>query len=183
MRSAAAQLPPAPPDFRAVYEQWFGYVWRTLQRLGVRESDLPDAAQEVFVVVHRRLPDFDPTRPIGPWLGGIAFRVAVAERRRARHRRERLTEGAVLAQRPSTGPCPEQAALAAARRRRVLAALDTLDADRRAVFVLHELEGHSCPEIAEALSVPLNTVYSRLRVARQRFKQAAVRLRRREGET
>lgn len=171
----------APPEFREVYEAWFDYVWRTLRRLGVREADLADATQEAFVVVHRRLPSFEVELPVGPWIAGIAFRVAAQERRRARHRRERLTDFACDST-AGGGATPEEAAMTAQRARRVLAALDTLDLDRRVVFVLHEMDGTSCPDIARALEVPTNTVYSRLRVARERFKAAIDRLRLRDGE-
>ena len=182
MRSAVAEAVPAMPDFREVYDLHFDHVWRTLRRLGVRESDLGDATQEVFVVVHRRLSDFDPTRPIWPWLVGIAHRVAAAERRRARHRRERLTEAATLARTADGGPDPETVAVTVQRRNRVFDALDALDTDRRVVFVLHEMDGIPCPQIAEVLGVPLNTVYSRLRVAQGRFKAAINRLRLQKGE-
>ncbi len=175
MNAAAAT---AMPEFRAIYEDFFDYVWRTLRRMGVREADLADAAHEVFVVVHRRLPDFDPARPLAPWIGGIVYRVAVHEQRRARHRRERLTAPDDLP-RPTSSRDPEQAALAAERARRVLMALRALDIKRRAVFVMHELDGLACPEIAEALGVPLNTVYSRLRAARTRFRAALERMRER----
>ncbi len=88
----APQVVAELPEFRDVYEAWFDYVWRTLRRLGVREADLGGATQEAFVVVYRRLSTFDASRPVGPWVAGITFRVAAQERRRARHRRERLTD-------------------------------------------------------------------------------------------
>lgn len=178
MTVAAATAAPAPPDFRAIYEDFFDYAWRTLRRLGVREADLADAVHEVFVVVHRRLPEFDADRPLAPWIRGIVYRVAIHEQRRARHRRERLTAPADL---PHTarGRDPEQAALHAERAQRVLVALRALDIKRRAVFVMHELDGVPCPEVAEALGLPLNTVYSRLRVARKRVGATLRRMRER----
>jgi len=182
MKSATAAAAPAPPDFRETYEAYFARVWRTLRRLGVREGDLSDAAQEVFVIVHRRFDDFDASRPMGPWLAGIAHRVAAAERRRARHKRERLTEAHVLADRADPRPDPEAAAATAQRRRRVYDALDALDDDHRVVFVLHEMEGLPCPQIAKTLGVNVNTVYSRLRSAQLRFRAAIRRLRLRKGE-
>lgn len=165
-----------PPDFRAIYEAFFDYVWRTLRRLGVREADLADATHEVFVVVHRRLGDFEPDRPLAPWIGGIVYRVAIHEQRRARHRRERLVDPHTLPQ-AAGGPDPERQAMTRQRAERVLTALRALDLDRRVVFVMHEMDGVPCPEIAEALGVPVNTVYSRLRVARGRFRAAVARLR------
>lgn len=168
------------PTFKSVYAAHFKYVWRTLSRLGVREAELEDAAQEVFVVVHRKLGEYDPARPIKPWLCGIAHRVATAERRRARHRRERLCES------PAAGAVakgsPEGTLALRQRFMRVRAALQALDADQRVVFVMHEMEEIGCPEIAAVLEIPVNTVYSRLRRGRGRFKAELHRLRCEGGE-
>lgn len=177
--------PPEPlrataPGFAAVYSAHFSYVWRTLARLGVRDAELEDAAQEVFVVVHRRLESFDPTRPIKPWLCGIAHRVATAERRRARHRREELCEQP--ARRAIARGTPEKRIALQQRFARVRAALEALDPDQRVVFVMAEMEEIACPDIADALGVPLNTVYSRLRRGRERFAAALSALRQQEGE-
>ena len=76
------------PSFRAIFEAELTYVWNALRKLGVHPSDLEDVAHEVFVVVHRHLGDYDPTRPLRPWLFGICVRVASDYRRLARHRRE-----------------------------------------------------------------------------------------------
>lgn len=175
--NAAARPEPAPetPSLSAIYRDNFRVVWSTLARLGVRRAELEDAVQEVFLVVHRRLDDYDPRRPIRPWLLGIAYRVATAERRRARHHREELTDdprkGAIA------GSDPEGEVIARRRAERIHRALDTLDDERRAVFVMYEMQAVSGPEIAEALGIPVNTVYSRLRVARERFRRAVEALR------
>ncbi len=171
---------PQRPDFTQTYDAWFHYVWRMLRRLGVREAELGDATQEVFITVHRRLADFDPRLPIGPWIAGITYKVAGHERRRARHHREHLTEDEILTAVRSNQPDPEQAAVTAQRAVRVYEALGTLDMDQRVVFVMHEMDGTGCPEIAAALSIPLNTVYSRLRLARGKFESAIARQRRGE---
>lgn len=171
--------PPPRPSLTAIYRDNFRIVWSTLARLGVRRAELEDATQEVFLVVHRRLPDYDPRRPIRPWLLGITYRVATAERRRARHHREELTDdprkGAV------SGNTPEAEVIARRRADRIHRALQTLDPERRAVFVMYEMQGVACTEIAEALGIPVNTAYSRLRVARERFRRAIDALRT-EGE-
>lgn len=167
------------PAFAAIYAAHFSYVWRTLGRLGVREAELEDAAQEVFVVVHRRLDSYDPARPIKPWLCGIAHRVATAERRRARHRRETLCEAP--ARDAISGSTPEKRVALRQRFDRVRAALRALDPDQRVVFVMAEMEEIACPDIADALGIPLNTVYSRLRRGRKRFKAELEALRRRGG--
>jgi RNA polymerase sigma-70 factor (ECF subfamily) len=155
--------------FREIYDREFGYVWSTLKRFGVWERELEDGAHEVFLVVHRRLHEFDRSRPLKPWLCGIAFRVASDFRRRAQNRREVVSDEvvAVDTQRASDGVVADKESKAL-----VHAALDTLDTDKRAVFVLHELEGYAMPEIALIVEAPLNTCYSRLRLARERFADA-----------
>lgn len=163
---------PERPAFESVYRAEFSYVYRALRHLGAREAEVEDLAHDVFVVVHRKLAEYDPERPIRPWLFGIAYHVA------ARHR-ERAAVRAEIA----TGDPPERAAPEPRADERVAAreawaavqrALGELDLDQRGVLVMHDLEGHAAPEIAAALGVPLNTVYSRLRLARAKLV-AAVR--------
>lgn len=159
-------VPPLPAA-EDIYRTELPYVWNFLRRLGIRQQgDLEDLAQEVFFKAFRGLHRFDPTRPLRPWLLGIAFRVAADFLALAKHRRETLGEPFDVAD-ESRGP--EDLAAAAQDRRRVLAAIQAIGLDRRPVFVMHELNGHTAPEIAEALGLPLNTVYSRLRVARAEF--------------
>lgn len=170
--------PPAP-DFAAVFEAELSYVHRALCRLGVRSADLEDLTHDVFLVVHESLPRFDARRPMRPWLFGIAFRVASDYRRRARFRREVPGEAEDAVD--VSPPVDEQLAADEARRL-VLRALDQIELDRRAVLVMHDIDGHGVPEIAEALAIPLNTAYSRLRLARADFKAAVRRLRPAGGE-
>lgn len=160
-------------DLPAVYRQEFAYIWRTLQRLGVADNDLEDLVHEVFVVVHRRFADYDQERPLRPWLFGIALRIASKHRRRPRHRIEVI--GDVEVTDPSSGADEHLATRQA--RERVLRLLQTLDLNRRAVFVMADLDGWSVPEIAETLQIPLNTAYSRLRSARKLFAAASRRMR------
>lgn len=175
---------PARPALPQIYEECFGYVWTCLKRLGVWERDLEDATHDVFLVVHRRLPDYDPARPLKPWLAGIATRVASEFRRRAQHRRETLSEdGEMELHRSSTSATPSRgfgrsipaadvALVDKQRRDLVIAALERLDFDRRTVLVLHDIEGHAMPEVAAVLDVNLNTLYARLRAARADFAAA-----------
>lgn len=173
--------PVAPPlDFRAVFEEGFEGVVHSLRRLGVREADLEDLAHDVFVVAYRRLADYDPTRPVRAWLFGIALRLAAAYRRRA-HRRLEVAD-ADAAEVVDPQPLAEGMLADEQRRQLVLEALEALDLDKRAVLVMHDLEGHPMPIVAETLEVPLNTAYSRLRLARDQFKTAVHRLRLRRGE-
>ena len=164
-----------PTTFQAIYEAEFAYVWNTLRRLGVRGDDLKDVAHDVFVVAFRRLADYDATRPVRPWLFGIAFRVVAHVRRREQADPERSPAG--VEELASTGAGPEESLAASQDRQRVARALEALDLDRRAVFVMHELDGQAVPEIARTLAIPLNTAYSRLRLARRDFVDAVKRTR------
>jgi RNA polymerase sigma-70 factor, ECF subfamily len=159
------------PDFTAVYRAHFAYVIRALRRLGVREADLPDLAHDVFVVVHRKLSSFDPSRPMKPWLFGIAFRTALDKKRKHASFKESLSDDAGER---NASPTPAADDLVAAREAHdvVMRALDALNDDQRAVFVMHELEGLSMPEICDVVDAPLNTLYSRLRLARDAFTTA-----------
>lgn len=163
------------PTFRQLYERHFDHVWHTLRRFGVADRELEDAAHDVFVIVHRKLGAFDPQRSARAWLSGIAWRVAADTRRRAHHRREQLDARAGI-ERHDRLPTPDRVVEAREARMLVEDALETLDLDRRAVLVLCDIDGASGPEAAEALGVPLNTVYSRLRSARSLFGAAVRRL-------
>jgi RNA polymerase sigma-70 factor (ECF subfamily) len=164
-------------EFGTLYESEFSYIWHALRRLGVPERDREDLCHDVFVILYRAWADYDTARPLRPWLFGIAFRVASDYRRRARHRFEVPGE----CDSADTAPIADEHVAVSEQRRLIQEALATLDLDRRAVFVMHDLDGHAMPEIAAALAVPLNTCYSRLRLARQQFA-AAVR-RRQPGES
>jgi len=161
-------------DFDEIYEQEFGYVWKSLQRLGIRGSDLSDLTHEVFLRVFRGLGDYDPLRPLRPWLFGIAFRTA-SEHRRAQYRHREVGE---IDQPDTDAPAADQVVSAEEDRRLVLKALESLSMDRRAVLVLHEIDGLTVPEISRALGVGLNTAYSRLRRGLIDFEKAVRRLRR-----
>ena len=159
------------PELHEVFRAEASYVWNTLRRLGVRTADLEDVTHDVFMVVHRKWDDFDPARPVRPWLFGIALRVASDYRRSARVQRERVTDDV---DREAHGPSTEEQVEQARRRALVITALDALSDEQRVVFVRHELEGAAMPEIATEAGIPINTAYSRLRLARERFV-AAVR--------
>jgi RNA polymerase sigma-70 factor (ECF subfamily) len=170
-RKPAQRAEAARPSLPEIYESCFGYVWTCLKRLGVWDRDLEDAVHDVFLVVHRRLGDYDQTRPIKPWLAGISARVASEFRRRAQHRREVVTEDVEM-EAQSTIPAADTTLSDKQRRELVLRALDHLEFDRRTVLVLHDIEGHAMPEISETLEVNVNTLYARLRAARADFGAA-----------
>ena len=164
--SAAVQLVPPVVDGRELYRSELAYVWSTLRRLGTARADLEDLTHEVFLIALERLPRFDASRPMRPWLFGIAFRVWVGKRRKGQ--KEELTE-APEAEAP--GASPEAQAVRAQQQRMVEEALAALEPNRRAVFIMHDIDGHSAPDISRELEVPLNTVYSRLRLAREELVQ------------
>jgi RNA polymerase sigma-70 factor (ECF subfamily) len=158
-----------PAELEAIYRAELPYVYRSLQRLGVRPVDIEDLAHDVFIAVHRRFAEYDRARPIRPWLFAFAYRIAADYRRLARHRRERPDHGD---EPPDERARPDDQLAEAEGRRRVLAALEGLALDRRAVLVMHDLDGYGIPEVGRALGIPLNTAYSRLRLARRDFEQA-----------
>jgi RNA polymerase sigma-70 factor (ECF subfamily) len=161
-------------SLEGLYDSEFIYVWNSLRRLGIRDADLPDLTHDVFVKAFSSLHEYDKQRPLQPWLFGVAFRVAMDFRRLARHRREVFGKKHECA---DDGPSASEQLEAAEGRQRVLEILEGIEASRRAVFVMRELNGHSVREIAEALSIPVNTVYSRLRLAWIDFGRRARRLR------
>lgn len=165
-----------------IHDAHADFVFRTLQRLGIPASDLEDVLQEVFLVVHRRLHTFDGSSRLSTWLYGICLRVAAAHRRRAYFRRERATStfDDTIADEP--GSDPESLALREEARSRLERALDTLSLEKRAVFVMFEIDGLSTNQIAEIIGTPVGTVYSRLSVARADFARAVERQAKRDGQ-
>ena len=182
-RAVPRPLPSAQPqapvlDLATVYEAYFRYVWRCLRSLGVRDSQLEDALQDVFIVVQRRLPEFDGRAAVRTWLYAIALRVARKYRERARREPASL-EAAREADPELSAPHDPSGDQEHESERLVLArrALSALDDDKREIFVLARVEQMSAPEIANVLRIPLNTVYSRLRTARLAFEAEIARLR------
>jgi RNA polymerase sigma-70 factor (ECF subfamily) len=166
-------MPAEGPDFAAIFRSEFSYVWNTLARLGIRAVDLEDASHELFCHVHRKLPTYDASRPLRPWLFGFAFRLAADYRRLSRHRLE-LT--GLEVERADPAPSTIDQLISAEERALIETALTLVPLERRAVLILHEIDGTPVPVIAAALSLPLNTTYSRLRLARADLASAVKRL-------
>jgi RNA polymerase sigma-70 factor (ECF subfamily) len=160
-------------DFNRLYEAELDYVWASLRRLGVPSASLEDICHDVFVTAWRKIADYDPNRPIRPWLFGIAYRLASDLRNRAYQQREVLDDEADAVD-ESRGP-HEQAEQAQAKAT-VARALQQIPIERRGVFVMHDIDGTPIPEIAETFGIPLNTAYSRLRLARRDFEQAVSKM-------
>lgn len=166
---------PPGQSFDAIYAQEFPFVWRSLRGLGVRDGDLDDAAQEVFVTVHRRLSAFRGDAAIRGWLYGIVRNVAFKHRRRLARKPTTTETPAVEPLQP--GPSPLERAQdnqAAAFVQRFLSGLND---KKREIFILAVLEEMNIVEVAAALSIPLNTAYTRLRSARADFQKALARAR------
>jgi RNA polymerase sigma-70 factor (ECF subfamily) len=178
----AVGRPAAPPEqpytFSEVYDATFAFAWRSALRLGTPGLTVDDVIQETFLIVHRRLGEFEGRSSLKTWVFGILRNVVRA------HRRSLLAKNS-HAIRPEAAPDlegvrdaapgPHELATQAEAVRLVNRLLEALDEDKREVFVLAELEQMTAPEIAAALSTPLNTVYSRLRMARHEFATAAAR--------
>jgi RNA polymerase sigma-70 factor (ECF subfamily) len=162
-----------PRAFDAVYEECLDFVWRTLRSLGLRDPALEDAIQDVFLVVHRRLGDFEARSSVRTWVYGIAVRVA-----RDHRRHERRKGGLeVLDFEPvDRAPGPHEHAAKAEALAELARVLEALEEGKREVFVLADVQQLTAPEISEVLGINLNTAYSRIRVARQEFKAAFERL-------
>ena len=154
-------------DLESVYREHHAFVWRTLHHFGLRNDEIRDAQQEVFVVVHRRLRDFDGRTSIRNWLYGISRRVSSDIRKKKQRRAARLR----LVSDPDAMPGPQRPAAQLSAADLVERFLEMLDEDKRQAFVLAEVEGMTAPEIADALGVNLNTIYARLRAARLRFQR------------
>jgi len=151
--------------FDALYQEYFGYVWKTLGRLGVPPADLPDAVHDVFVVVYRRWAEIDPARPVRPWLFGIARRIAAGGRRKQRD---------VLAEAPEHGSTGDAERIAG--RDLLWRLLAELSDERLEVVILHDLEGRTGADIGQQLGISVHTVHSRLRLARTDLAAALARL-------
>jgi len=148
--------------FREVFRRYLRFVGRTLKSLGVMDADLDDVSQDVFLVVHRRLAEFEGRSTLRSWLYAIAVRVAADYRKSAYVVRQRAREAFTELPAPSDFGRPEARILLGR-------ALAKLDDDRRNVLMLHEIAGFSVPEAASILGCPVQTAYTRLHSARQQL--------------
>jgi RNA polymerase sigma-70 factor (ECF subfamily) len=180
LRAAFVPVPAAPPvvpaalEVRTIYREHARFVWLSLQRLGIHPSDLDDIAQDVFMIVHRRLDTFDRRARISTWLFGICMRVAANYRRRRRWTHEVLS-GGLDDERPATLTAADDILVRREQRELAERALNRLEVAKRATFVMFEIESLSCTEIAELMNVPVGTVYSRLHSARRQLEKHLTR--------
>jgi RNA polymerase sigma-70 factor (ECF subfamily) len=174
---AQEATPETKARLRNLVEKHVGFIWRSLRRLGVPESDIGDASQQVFLIASGKLA-LIRSNAERAFLFQTAMRVAANARRTQRRRREVGEQ--LLPTLPETGPDPEDAADQLRRRRLLDQVLDTMSLETRAVFVLSEIEELTMAEIAAMTRTPAGTVASRLRRAREQFREG-VRLLREEG--
>lgn len=166
----------APPrNLAEVYARHSGFVWRSVRRMGIPDAAVEDVMHEVFLVVHRRLTEYDGRASMTTWLYHLTRGVVSNWRRGRRREHTRLT----LVEPPSApnGSDPEEAAGRDEAYAIVRGAIAALADDKRLVFELAEIEGLTMPEIAEIAGINLNTAYSRLRLARREFAGELQRLR------
>jgi RNA polymerase sigma-70 factor, ECF subfamily len=171
---------PEPLDFTAVYDDNAAFVWRCLHLFGVPRENLDDAVQDVFLVVHRRLGEFEGRASVRTWLYAIARRVAHNHRRGVMRRGQLEPISEQLGDPSPHGP--RDLVERAEAGRLLVELVGRLDDDKREVFILIEVEQLSAPEVAEMLGLNLNTVYSRLRAARLAFERELAACRAREPE-
>jgi RNA polymerase sigma-70 factor (ECF subfamily) len=155
-------------DPAQVIREHAAFVWRVLRHLGIAEDQLDDLSQEVFLVVLRQLPSFEGRSSLRTWLYGICRNLAQRARAQAQERAPRLAQGLEL----EAAPTQDRELWLKQAHAQLVSALDQLDADQRAVFVLYEVEELPMEEIAQSVEAPLTTCYSRLAAARRKVESA-----------
>ncbi len=162
----------AVPSFAEVFESNAAFVWRIVARQGVAQADLPDVCQDVFVAIHRMLPNFRGRSSLTTWIYAICVRTVSRYRRKAFRRREQFPDEPC----EETGPAHQQSDLELNEFRRQLdAILHRLSREQREMFILHELEELSIPQAATIAGCPIPTAYSRLHAAREAVLAAFAR--------
>lgn len=156
-------------SFEEVYNRHYRFVWSVLRAFGVPPGTVEDVAQDVFVVVHRRLPDFEGRSNVRTWLFRIASWVVARERRRFRTRRPHESIGDDDVR--DGGPSPFETTASRQALRTVERILNRMDEEKRVVFVLMDIEGMKAHEVAELFPMNVQTIYSRLRIAREQFRR------------
>jgi len=173
LRPAGTGVARAAPEHACVaaFDRELDYIFVTLRRLGAKPSEVEDLAQEVFLVLHKNWPTIDPTRSLRPYLFAIAFRIVSAYWRR--QRREIPVE---LGELEDEGATPESALQSRESASLLLAALERVPLRRRAVIIMHELDGVPIIEVARRLSISQFGTYARLRKGRTELRSAIRRL-------
>jgi RNA polymerase sigma-70 factor (ECF subfamily) len=172
---SASEVPTALPSFRAIYDDYFDFVWTCTRRLGVPVDAVDDVVQEVLVIVHARLWTLSRPASLRSWLYGVVRRTVSAYHRARRVRTARESSHPFDDDMSPMQPSPLELAVVSDEIRLLWRLIGEMGPRKREVFVLAELEEMTVPEIAEAIGLPLNTAYSRLRAARHEFNEAFAR--------
>lgn len=173
---SAPPLPPPESTCLDAFDRELNYIFETLQRLGANSSEVEDLAQEVFVVLHRNWATLDKTRPIRPYIFGVAFRIVCA------HRRRRVRETPYAGLDPEDGATGPEGSLQSKESTALLmAALDRVPLPRRAVIIMHELDGVPVADVSRRLSISRFGTYARLRKGRRELAAAVRRLLKERG--
>jgi RNA polymerase sigma-70 factor (ECF subfamily) len=149
------------------FQRELGYVHRTFRRLGASPSELHDLAHDMFLALQRAWPKYDQSRPLRPYLLGFAFRIAATHRRK--HKRE---VAVAIPDITDYAPRPDDALASKQARWLVFEALKAIPSPRRAVLIMHELDGMPMLDIAAELGIPKFTAYSRIQKARREMHAA-----------
>jgi RNA polymerase sigma-70 factor (ECF subfamily) len=185
--ATSAELPEGPatgsepgpaeemPPFSVVYSKYFNFVWSCTRRLGVYSESMDDVVQEVFIVIHSRLKTVERRDALRSWIYGVVRRTVSSHRRALRVREGAVEDPLAYEGLGSFQPSPLDLALQTDEVRLLASLLGEIDEAKREVFVLAELEEMTVPEIAQAIGIPVNTAYSRLRAARLDFEEALAR--------
>jgi RNA polymerase sigma-70 factor (ECF subfamily) len=171
------------PTLQTIYKEYFNFVWSSARHLGATGDAIDDVVQDVFIVIHHKLATLQRPEALRSWIYGIVRRT-VSDYRRSRRTRD--AAGARLgaefkSSRPSQ-PSPLELAERSAELELLECVLADLDETKREVFVMVEVLEMTVPEVVQALEIPLNTAYSRLRLARQSFEEALARHEARDEE-
>jgi RNA polymerase sigma-70 factor (ECF subfamily) len=173
------------PTFEAVYDRYFSFVWCTARRMGIPEAQLDDVCQDVFVAIHRQLPSFKGNSAVKTWVFGFVFNVVQMHHRTLRRKSVAHRAKGELVDPDTLIDINGRAQDDFVRRRQAVSALESalesLDEETRAMFILWEFEGMRAQEIAEAMNTPVSTVYARVRTAKRQFSRAIRRMAITEG--
>lgn len=166
----------ALPPFSEIYRRYFDFVWSSARHLGIGTEGIDDVVQEVFIVIHAKLHTIQQPESLRSWIYGVVRRTVSGHRRTYKVNETSTGTFEKLAEAPGpAGSTPLDVAEQNAQLELLSSLLSEIDEAKREVFILAELEELTVPEIAEALEIPLNTAYSRLRAARQAFEAGLAR--------
>ena len=166
--------PATVPSFQAVYARYFDFVWASARRLGVDSSAIDDVVQEILIAIHGNLHTLQRPEALKSWVYSVTRRT-VSNHHRAVRARGGKTTTVVDDQLESHQPTPYEVTQKNSELLLLANLLAELDEPKRELFVLVEIEEMTVPEVADALDIPVNTAYSRLRASRLAFEAAIAR--------